>query len=109
MTLSIDGKPYTPDLILTSRKPINWHVDPPKQTEMPPLAVEIFSPMQGAQGIMDKVAVNLANGVKSCWIVSPALHTVKIMTADGRKEVHRAGVVTDPVLGVSADLNAVFS
>ncbi len=109
VALSIAGKAYTPDLILTPRKPINWHIDPPKQTEMPPLAVEIFSPMQGAQQIMDKVAVYLASGVQSCWIVSPPLHTVKIMTADGREEVHHAGVITDPVLGVTADLDAVFS
>jgi Uma2 family endonuclease len=109
VTLSIGGKSYTPDLILIPRQAVNWHVDPPKQTEVPPLVVEIFSPMQGAQEIMDKVAIYLAHGVKSCWVVSPPLHTVKIMTADGREEVHHHGVITDPVLGMSADLDAVFS
>lgn len=58
---------------------------------------------------MDKVDAYFRFGVKSCWIVAPPLHTVRILTADGREETFHAGSVQDPVFGLTADLDLVFS
>ncbi len=49
------------------------------------------------------------HGVPSCWVVEPALRTVKIIAPDGTESVHHTGLVTDPATGIEVDLDAVFS
>ena len=73
------------------------------------LVVEIFSPQQPTQEVMDKIDTYFAFGVKSCWLVSPTMHSVQILTADGRDTVLSGGTAVDPVTGLTADLAAVFS
>ena len=80
-----------------------------RSTEPPLLVVEILSPQQGIQAVMDKVEVYFSFGVKSCWVVSPPMHSIQILTADGGETVLNSGVATDPVTGLTADLAAVFS
>ena len=76
----------------------------------PPLLVmEIFSPQQSMQEVLDKVDIYFAFGVKSCWVVSPPMHSIQIVTADGKETVLTGGTATDPVTGLTADLAAVFS
>jgi Uma2 family endonuclease len=83
--------------------------DVSRRTDPPLLVVEIFSPQQGTQEVMDKVDVYFAFGVKCCWVVSPPMHSIQILTADGRETVLHSGIATDPVTGLTADLAAVFS
>jgi Uma2 family endonuclease len=109
LTLDINGKPYTPDLSVYARAPINLRHDISRATEPPLLVVEILSPQQGAQVVMDKVDVYFAFGVKSCWVVSPPMHSIQILSADGGETVLNNGVATDPATGLTADLAAVFS
>jgi hypothetical protein len=71
--------------------------------------VEIFSPRQGYQDVMEKVDVYFRQGVKSCWIVSPPLHTVSILHPEGSTDTFNAGIAKDPITGLTADLAAVFS
>lgn len=109
LTLNIDGKSFTPDLSIYVRQPIDWRHDQVRATQPPLLAVEIFSPQQGSQGVMDKVDVYFQFGVKSCWVISPPVHAVRILTADGHEESYTEGVIKDPVTGLTADLSVVFS
>ena len=57
--------------------------------------VEIFSPQQPTQEVMDKIDTYFAFGVKSCWLVSPTMHSVQILTADGRDTVLSGGTAVD--------------
>ncbi|MBI2928520.1 MAG: Uma2 family endonuclease [Verrucomicrobia bacterium] len=109
LTLEFEGKTYTPDLSVYPRKALDLRHDQIRRTDPPLLVVEIFSPRQGYQDVMEKVDVYFRNGVKSCWIVSPPIHTITILGADGREEHHHSGVAKDPVTGLTADLEAVFS
>ena len=61
------------------------------------------------QEVLDKVDTYFAFGVKSCWVVSPPMHSIQILTADGKETVLTGGTATDPVTGLTADLAAVFS
>src|SRR5437867_10526779 len=54
LTLDINGKSFTPDLSIYPRAPLNLRRDVPRATEPPLLVVEILSPQQGAQVVMDK-------------------------------------------------------
>lgn len=109
LTLELEGKSYTPDLSLYPRAPLNLRHDLIRSTQAPTAIVEILSPTQGSQEVMEKVEVYLRSGVKSCWIVSPPFHTVTILGADGHEEVLHTGVAKDPATGLAADLEAVFS
>ena len=65
--------------------------------------------IEPTQDVMDKLDVYFGFGVKSCWIVSPPMRSIQIVTADGRETVFTTGTAIDPVIGVKADLAAVFS
>jgi Uma2 family endonuclease len=91
------------------REPLDWRHDVIREVKPPLLVVEISSPTQGVQDVMDKADAYFRHGVKSCWIVVPPLRTVRILTADGHEETVHTGVAKDPVCGLTADLGAVFS
>lgn len=109
LTLEIHGKPVTPDLSLYPRTPVDWRHDVPRAADPPLLVVEITSPQQPTQDVLDKVDLYFAFGVKSCWIVWPATRSIQILTADGREIIVTSGTATDPVTGITANLAAVFS
>ena len=109
LTLDFAGQPYTPDFSIYSREELDLRHDIIRRTDPPLLVVEIFSPRQGSQDIMEKVDVYFRNGVKSCWIIAPPLHTISILKPDGSTETHDSGVAKDPVTGITADLAGVFS
>ncbi len=109
LTLNINGKPLTPDLSVYHRTPLDLRHDVSRRTDPPLLVVEIFSPQQPTQEVMDKIDTYFGFGVKSCWVVSPTMHSVQILTADGRETVLNSGTATDPATGLTADLTAVFS
>ena len=109
LTLEINGQPLTPDLSVYPRTPLDLRHDIPRAHNPPLLVVEILSPQQPTQMVMDKVDIYFAFGVKSCWVVSPTMHSIQILTADGGETVLNSGTATDPVTGLTADLAAVFS
>ena len=71
--------------------------------------VEILSPTQGYQAVLEKVDAYFRAGVKSCWALSPPIHTITMLRPDGTEEVVHSGVAKDPVLVLMADVAAVFS
>jgi Uma2 family endonuclease len=109
LSLELGGQPYTPDLSIYPRAHLNLRRDDFRRTDPPLLVVEILSPTQGYQSVMDKVEAYFANGVKSCWIVSPPFRTITILRPDGTEEVVHSGVAKDPATGLAADVAAVFS
>ncbi len=110
LTLDIDGDRFTPDISVYPRSlPIDFTRDVVRRTDPPLAVVEIFSPQQGTQDVLDKLPVYFAHGVKSVWIVSPPLHHIEIHTAAGEVRRYLEGVATDPATGLTADLAAVFS
>ena len=113
LTLDIDGERATPDISLYPRsRPVSLRADVDRPSDPPLLAVEIVSPHQGMQGmqdVLDKVAVYFRHGVKSCWVVVPPMSYVEILTPDGGVRRYTEGTATDPVLGLSVELAAIFS
>src|SRR5688572_7528083 len=83
LALEFGGRRLTPDISIYPRQPVDFRHDIVRRKEPPLTVVEIFSPQQGTLEVMEKVDVYFQNGVKSVWIVSPPLHTIQILTADG--------------------------
>jgi len=109
LSLRLGGKPVTPDISIYPRKPMDLLNDVIVRTDAPLLTVEILSPTQGSSPVLEKVALYLANGVKSVWLVAPPFRLVTIFTPDGQQRTYHNGVVRDPAIGVTADLDAIFS
>jgi Uma2 family endonuclease len=47
-----------------------------KMLEMPLLAIEVVSPKQGIDDILAKFKAYFALGIKSCWLVVPAIKSI---------------------------------
>ena len=110
LTLDIGGQRFTPDISVYPRNiPVDLRHDVIRRPDPPLLVVEIFSAQQGTHEVMQKLDVYFAHGVKSCWVVAPPLHTISIYTADGGAKHFNSGTATDPVLGLTTDVDAVFS
>ncbi len=109
LTLDVQGQALTPDLSVYARAPLDLRHDVSRRSDPPLLVVEILSPQQPSQQVMDKIDAYFAFGVKSCWVVSPTMHSIQILTSDGRETVLNSGTATDPIIGLAADLTAVFS
>jgi Uma2 family endonuclease len=78
-------------------------------TEPPLLAIEISSPTQGIQDLVDKARFLMEQGVESCWIVQPPLRAITVFTPDMESTTYSEGTVKDPATEVEVDLDAVFS
>ena len=76
---------------------------------MPLLAIEILSPKQGMDDVLAKFQAYFALGVKSCWLVTPALEAVTVYSSlDNFKIFGKNGEVVDEVLGISVPLAKIF-
>ena len=109
LDLRLLGNDSRPDLCLYRREPLNLRADEPRREDPPPVAIEVLSAKQGLSELLRRVEGCLAAGVKSCWIVVPPLRTVTIFSQDGAEKSWHEGVITDPAIGVTADLATVFS
>lgn len=110
LTLDLGQKPdATPDLCIFPRRPMNLLEDQIRSKDIPVMVVEILSPTQGSFEVLQRFQRYFANGVKSCWLVEPVVHSIMILTADGTETTVNEGIVTDPATGLTADLARVFS
>ncbi|MBI4664157.1 MAG: Uma2 family endonuclease [Verrucomicrobia bacterium] len=109
LSLVLNDRPLTPDLSIYPRRPVDFRHDKIRLTDPPLTVVEIWSPTQEPQEVMNKVEAYLQSGVKSCWVVSPPQRTITIYTPDGGLKSFAEGQVKDPATGLTADLEAVFS
>ena len=109
-SIRLDGVKYVPDICVYERQPVSFLHDVIEE-QLPPLAaLEIYSPYQGYNTVMEKVSAYLAAGVKTCWVVDPFQRTITIMPAEGESRSFVYGqIATDPATGLTADLNEVFS
>lgn len=109
LTLDVGGVSMTPDISLYPRQRLDLRRDVLRRPDPPLLTVEIFSPRQGMQEVMDKVDAYFRHGVRSCWVVAPPLRDLTIFTPDGGELHFHGGRATDPALGVTVDVDAVFA
>jgi Uma2 family endonuclease len=54
--------------------------DVSKVADMPLLAIEVLSPQQAMNDIIKKFKAYFAIGIKSCWLVMPAIKSITIYT-----------------------------
>jgi len=107
LSIEIEGKEYIPDLCLYSKRKFNPTHDILRMTEMPLLAVEILSPTQIIQELVDKIEIYLNAGVQSCWLVMPVARAIMVFN-DVEKPKTFIDQVIDDKLNISLSLSEIF-
>ncbi|MEM9886318.1 MAG: Uma2 family endonuclease [Bacteroidota bacterium] len=99
----------TPDICIYPKRMVSSRDVNAKESETPITTVEIQSPSQSIDELISK-AWNLyfPMGVKSAWIVIPALKAVQVLLPDERKILFTTGIVKDPATEVEIELDAIF-
>lgn len=109
LTLHLGDRDLTPDLSVYGDFEVDFTRAKTRMTKLPLLAIEISSPTQGIQDLVDKARFLMEHGVESCWIVQPPLGTVTVFTPDMEPTTYSSGTVTDPATDIEVDLDDVFS
>ena len=99
----------TPDLVIYPKKQLNFVNEIAKQIEAPLLTIEIQSPSQSNNLMIEKAYQYFEFGVKSSWIVFPALKGVAVYTSPDKYDFfHDDEILKDSNLNIELDLKKVF-
>jgi Uma2 family endonuclease len=90
-----------------------YRQDPPSPSEWmtrpPTVAAEILSPGQSRRDMRPKVALYLAFGVDSVWIVDPVAREVEVYEGDGRRVLtNQHTLTTDAIPGFELSVAKLF-
>ncbi len=110
LSLEINAKEYKPDVCAY---PLEYNLsslarDVLKVQEMPLLAIEVLSPRQSIETIMEKFDLYFQAGVKSCWLVIPSAHTVSVYRSLDDVESFSNAEIVDQTLQINLSLKTVF-
>jgi Uma2 family endonuclease len=108
LTLQLGDLRVTPDLCVYPKMKMNFQEDEVRMTEPPLLAVEILSPTQPQQDVMDRINDMLDAGVDSCWLVQPATESITIFTGDEKPTTVSTGTLHDPATDMEINLANIF-
>ena len=108
--LKLDGQKTVPDLTVFAKRTPDMQHDVIWTQEVPLTTIEVLSPKQDLDSLLEKARAFLAAGVRSCWIVLPAVGTVAVFTGPTTyRSFANEGAVIDAVLGVEIRLMDIFS
>lgn len=98
-----------PDLCIFPKLTVNWTDDEIMVREAPLTTIEILSPEQSLNGLLERIyQKHFPAGVKSVWIVVPALQLISIWQPDRTQLTFTAGTATDPATGIAVNVGEVF-
>lgn len=111
LSLNLDGWQVIPDLCLYPRQelPSDWLSDEDEVNVPPVLVIEILSPKQNLQPLVDKIKEYGRRGVKSCWLVVPATRVVSVFPAQGGSRAFTEGTLIDESIGLEVPLKGIFA
>lgn len=110
LNLELAGKKMVPDLAIFPKFTPDMQHDVLWVQEPPLTTIEILSPRQDLDSLLEKARIFLAAGVKSCWIVLPAVGTVAVFTGPAAYQSFASpGSLADAMLGIELPLTDIFS
>jgi len=109
INIEVAGRVLVPDVGIFEKTPVDMAHDVLVLTQLPLTTIEILSPRQALDDLIDKAETYLAAGVKSCWIVMPKLQGVAVFSAPGTYVFFRSPeTLLDPATGVELPLGPLF-
>lgn len=109
LNLDLGGWRCVPDLSVYPVSATNAFHGKIWVTVPPVIAVEIFSPSQTLEEMTTKVDKLLAAGVPSVWLVIPSVQVITIYQKGNHLMSATSGILTDPVTGISVNVDEVFA
>ena len=110
LSLNLDGWWSVPDLSIYSKMAIDVRQDEIRVTTPPLCAIEIISPMQSLQELIDKAKAYFEHGVQSCWLVLPGLRSIYVFSSfDEFQTFTHTDTLLDDTLKISIPLAEVFA
>lgn len=108
--LKLDDQKTVPDLTVFAKRTPDMQHDVLWTQDVPLTTIDILSPKQDLDSLLEKARLFLAAGAKSCWIVLPAVGTIAIFTGPTTYRSYANGSsALDEVLGVKIPLVDIFS
>jgi Uma2 family endonuclease len=110
-TLQMLERPRVPDLAFFNVKASDWFDDETKITEVPHGVIEILSPSQSEQELINKFPPYFDLGVKTVWLVVPIFQTIYVFDAPRNYQTFTIAnpILKDTILDVELDLNKIFA
>ncbi len=109
LTIDFPVRPAVPDIAIYPKVADDWKHDIIKRTELPLLAIEILSPRQVFDDIVDKIHnIYFPAGLKSAWVLLPSAQSVMIFTPDAKPKLFNSGIMRDEASGFEVDLDNIF-
>lgn len=108
LSIEINGVEYRPDVCLYPRRTMNPARDIVRMTEMPLLVIEVLSPTQGVQDVLDKSKVYFEAGITSCWLIYPSALTVVVYASPDHFTSFSGGDVIDEKMDIRLPLREMF-
>ncbi len=109
-SLELEGWGSTPDVLIFPPMPLNLKADKIRVKESPLGVIEILSPTQSLNDLVDKADLYFENGVKSCWIIIPSMGGVAIYAAPGKYTFFNENdTARDQVLGLEVPVAELFA
>lgn len=110
LTLDLPSGKAVPGVCIYPKRVQNWQRDIIRKTDAPLLAIEILSPKQAFDDIVDKIQdIYFPSGVLSAWIVVPSAESVILYKPNQKPESFNKTIIKDTASGFELDLNLVFN
>lgn len=110
LSLDLEGWGSVPDLSIYPKMAIDVRQDEIRMKTPPLCTVEIISPMQSLQELLDKAKAYFEHGVQSCWLVLPGLRSIYVFSSlDDFKTFTHTETLLDDALKISIPLAEVFA
>lgn len=98
-----------PDLCIFHKRPTDWLLDEIIVSDVPLTTIEILSPEQSMNSLIDRIyKKHFPAGVKTAWLVVPALRLITVLLPDRTSFSVTEGILTDPVTGLQLTISEVF-
>lgn len=107
LSIVIDNIEYKPDVCAYPYRELDKKHDIVKMEELPLLAIEVVSPMQVVQKVVEKMDIYTAAGIPSCWMVLPYPTTVTVYNAETEKSFIEGDIV-DSASHITLPLANIF-
>jgi len=108
VNIDVAGRVLVPDVGIFEPIPVDMSQDQLVLTQLPLTTLEILSPRQALDDLIDKAALYLQAGVKSCWIILPKTEGVFLYSAGGYRYFQAPQTLTDPATGIELPLAPLF-
>jgi Uma2 family endonuclease len=111
LSMRLHGEKFVPDLAVYPFDASDWSKEEIEMTLTPLLIVEIESPSQSTDEMKEKADKYFAAGVRSVWLVLPALAGVMVLHPESKSRFFSEGEivdVVDDVLNIRIPVDEVF-